>query len=175
MRAGRCAFPPLRDDKQVRLSELEVICYAILPILFIAHGCRPRWVCARRGGYRNIDNRFSGRSRAGDCFSHAHRDSARSITCESVRGPQSTIYGPRALAGVIQIFTKQGEGEPGFTLSAEGGSYDTFREALQSDGKIGTVDYSLGASRVDTDNARPNNQYRNTAGLANLGWWPNEQ
>jgi len=94
---------------------------------------------------------------------------------EIVRGPQSTIYGPRALAGVIQIFTKQGEGEPGFTLSAEGGSYDTFREALQSDGKIGTVDYSLGASRVDTDNARPNNQYRNTAGLANIGWSPNEQ
>ena len=27
---------------------------------------------------------------------------------EVVRGPQSTIYGPRALAGVIQIFTKQG-------------------------------------------------------------------
>src|SRR5436309_10559324 len=64
---------------------------------------------------------------------------------EVVRGPQSTVYGPRALAGVIQIFTKQGEGEPGFTLSAEGGSYDTFREALQSDGKIGTVEYSLGA------------------------------
>src|SRR5207244_8454889 len=31
---------------------------------------------------------------------------------EVVRGPQSTLYGPRALAGVIQIFTKQGEGTP---------------------------------------------------------------
>ncbi len=94
---------------------------------------------------------------------------------EIVRGPQSTIYGPRALAGVIQIFTKEGTGTPGVTVSAEGGSYDTFREALQSDGKIDTVDYSLGASRLDTDNARPNNQYRNTAGLANIGWSPNEQ
>src|SRR6266571_3598085 len=94
---------------------------------------------------------------------------------EIVRGPQSTLYGPRALAGVIQIFTKQGTGTPGVTVSAEGGSYDTFREALQSDGKIDTVDYSLGASRLDTDNARPNNQYRNTAGLANIGWSPNEQ
>ena len=28
---------------------------------------------------------------------------------EIVRGPQSTLYGPRALAGVIQIFTKQGK------------------------------------------------------------------
>ena len=55
---------------------------------------------------------------------------------EIVRGPQSTLYCPRALAGVIQIFTKQGTGTPGVTVSAEGGSYDTFREALQSDGKI---------------------------------------
>ncbi|HET9417882.1 MAG TPA: TonB-dependent receptor [Chthoniobacterales bacterium] len=94
---------------------------------------------------------------------------------EIVRGPQSTIYGPRALAGVIQIFTKQGEGEPGITLTGEGGSYDTFREALQSDGKIDNFDYSLGASRLDTDNARPNNQYRNTASIANVGWSPNEQ
>ena len=54
---------------------------------------------------------------------------------EVVRGPQSTLYGPRALAGVIQIFTKQGEGSPGIQSSAEGGSYDTFREWLQSDGK----------------------------------------
>ena len=43
---------------------------------------------------------------------------------EVVRGPQSTIYGPRALAGVIQIFTKQGTGTPGVMLAAEGGSYD---------------------------------------------------
>ena len=94
---------------------------------------------------------------------------------EVVRGPQSTLYGPRALAGVIQIFMKQGEGSPGIQSSAEGGSYDTFRESLQSDGKIGQFDYSVGASRIDTDNARPNNQYRNSAAIANVGWSPNEQ
>jgi vitamin B12 transporter len=94
---------------------------------------------------------------------------------EVVRGPQSTLYGPRALAGVIQIFTKQGEGSPGIQSSAEGGSYDTFRESLQSDGKIGQFDYSVGASRIDTDNARPNNQYRNSAAIANVGWSPNQQ
>src|SRR5216117_3141090 len=94
---------------------------------------------------------------------------------EVVRGPQSTLYGPRALAGVIQIFTKEGEGTPTIMLSGEGGSYDTFREWLESEGKIDQFDYSIGASRIDTDNARPNNQYRNSAAIANVGWSPNEQ
>ncbi len=94
---------------------------------------------------------------------------------EVARGPQSTIYGPRALAGVVQIFTKQGIGTPGVTLSSEGGTYDTFRETLQSDGRIDNFDYSIGASRIDTDNARPNNNYRNTSGITNVGWSPNEQ
>jgi vitamin B12 transporter len=94
---------------------------------------------------------------------------------EIVRGPQSTLYGPRALAGVIQIFTKQGNGPPSGSIRAEGGSYDTFRENGEISGSWQQFDYSLGASRLDTDNARPNNQYRNTAALANLGWSPNDQ
>src|SRR5436309_3717729 len=94
---------------------------------------------------------------------------------EVVRGPQSTLYGPRALAGVIQIFTKQGTGTPGVLFAAEGGSYDSFREWSQSDGKIEQFDYSVGASRLDTDNARPNNNYRNTAAITDVGWSPNDQ
>jgi vitamin B12 transporter len=94
---------------------------------------------------------------------------------EVVRGPQSTVYGPRAMAGVIQIFTKQGDGTPGITLSSEGGSYGAFRETLESDGKINNFDYSIGASRIDTDNARPNNQYRNSAGIADIGFSPDNQ
>ena len=68
---------------------------------------------------------------------------------EVVRGPQSAIYGPHALAGVIQIFTKKGTGTPGAMIAAEGCSYDTSREWSQSDGKIGDFDYSVGASRFD--------------------------
>src|SRR5437016_5748778 len=91
---------------------------------------------------------------------------------EVVRGPQSTLYGPRALAGAIQIFTKRGEGDPTFMFSAEGGSYGTSREVFESEGKIEQLDYSLGLSRLDTDNARPNNQYRLTNAIADIGWSP---
>ena len=94
---------------------------------------------------------------------------------EVTRGPQSTIYGPSAMAGVIQIFTKQGDGPPTVTLTSEGGSYDTFRETIASEGKIGQFDYSIGASRLDTDNARPNNQYRNSNVIADTGWSPDER
>ncbi len=94
---------------------------------------------------------------------------------EVVRGPQSTIYGPRALAGVIQLFTKVGSETPATSLSFEGGGYGTFRESAASSGKIGAIDYSLGASRLDTDNARPNNQYRLSNFIGNIGWSPNDQ
>ena len=94
---------------------------------------------------------------------------------EIVRGPQSTLYGPRALAGVIQIFTKRGSGPPTGEFSVEGGSNTTFRETLTSSGSAKQFDYSIGLSRLDTDNERPNNQYRLSSGIANLGWSPNDQ
>jgi len=94
---------------------------------------------------------------------------------EIVRGPQSTLYGPRALAGVIQIFTKQGNGPPTGEFSLEGGSNSTFRGALTSSGSANQFDYSVGLSGLTTDNERPNNQYRLWNGIANLGWSPNEQ
>jgi vitamin B12 transporter len=94
---------------------------------------------------------------------------------EVARGPQSTIYGPRALAGVIQIFTRQGETAPAGEVTAEGGSFETFRETVESEGRTNQFDYSVGASRLDTDNDRPNNEYRNSAAIANLGWSPNNQ
>ena len=52
---------------------------------------------------------------------------------EVVRGPQSTLYGPRALAGAIQIFTRQGNGTPTGTFTVEGGSFETLRGAFASE------------------------------------------
>jgi len=94
---------------------------------------------------------------------------------EVVRGPQSTVYGPRAMAGVIQIFTREGSDTPESRASAEGGSYGTFRGSMETSGKIERVDYSLGGSYLTTDNDRPNNQYRLWNFVGNVGWSPNDQ
>ncbi len=91
---------------------------------------------------------------------------------EVVRGPQSPLYGPRALAGAIQVFTRRGDGKPRATITAEGGSFGTFRESIGSEGSFGDFDYSIGASRFDSDFERRNSEYRRSNALASLGWSP---
>lgn len=39
---------------------------------------------------------------------------------EVLRGPQSTLYGSSAMAGVINIITRKGIGDPKFVVSSEG-------------------------------------------------------
>lgn len=70
---------------------------------------------------------------------------------EVLRGPQSSLYGSDAMAGVINIITKRGKGEPRFSVSAEGGSYNTFREQASVSGSQGSLHYAVDASRMDTE------------------------
>lgn len=96
---------------------------------------------------------------------------------EVLRGPQSTLYGSRALGGVINIVTKRGDGPPSASALVEGGSYDTFREQVASDGGDGSWDYAVSVSREDSRafssaEAGPNGEpdaYHNTSAAANLG------
>lgn len=94
---------------------------------------------------------------------------------EVVRGSQSTLYGPRALAGVVQIFTKRGRGTPTGSFTAEAGSFETLRGSFASQGGWKQFDYSVGLSGLTTENERANNEYRNESGVVNVGWSPNEQ
>ena len=70
---------------------------------------------------------------------------------EIIRGPQSTLYGSDALAGVINIITKKGSGKPLFTLSTEGGSYNTYKGILGLSGSLSRMNYSIGLSKFKTD------------------------
>jgi len=69
---------------------------------------------------------------------------------EIIRGAQSVLYGSDAIGGVINIITKKGKGKPEFYLSAEGGSFETFRETLGVSGANDKVSYSASVSRLDT-------------------------
>lgn len=76
---------------------------------------------------------------------------------EIVRGPTSAVYGSDAVAGVIQIFTKKGQGAFSPSISFGAGSYNTRKLDFSASGSAGALDYSLGVSGASSDgfNARP--------------------
>lgn len=86
----------------------------------------------------------------GRTFDLAHLSLDNIDRIEIVRGPQSTLYGSDAMGGVINIITKKGVGKSKFFISAETGSYGTFRESAGVSGKNKNVNYSLETSRFDT-------------------------
>lgn len=63
---------------------------------------------------------------AGDEFQFEHLTVTNIEKIELIRGPMSTAWGSDALAGVISITTKQGEGDPKVSFHGEGGSFDTY-------------------------------------------------
>ena len=94
---------------------------------------------------------------------------------EIIRGPYSTLYGSNAIGGVVALQTKRGSGDPKAMTFFEGGSFNTFREGILSDGSIGALDYSLHYAREDTSNDRPNNDLANNSGSLRLDWTVNDR
>lgn len=83
---------------------------------------------------------------------------------EVLRGPASTLYGSTAVGGVIHIITKRGSGPLSASLSAGGGSFNTFsqRATLNTGTAWGAL--SVSASQLDTDGHMAfNNQYDNAS------------
>jgi vitamin B12 transporter len=93
---------------------------------------------------------------------------------EFVRGAESALFGAQASAGVIQLFSKRGDPEsniPHGSVSYERGSFQTDRWAGNLNGGAGErFDYSLSGEQFHTVGAYQNDFYRNTTGMANLGY-----
>lgn len=111
-------------------------------------------------------------------LSHLTLDNVERI--EILRGPQSTLYGSDALAGVINIVSRRGEGRPAVALEASGGSYGSWRGAAAVSGGAGRLSYSFGLSRYQTaglsaasteyaGNSEADG-YRNATLSGQLGW-----
>lgn len=66
---------------------------------------------------------------------------------EIVRGPAAAVYGSDAVAGVVQIFTRQGEGPFAPYVGIGAGNRRTGKLEAGFSGKHGALDYSLGLQR----------------------------
>jgi outer membrane receptor protein involved in Fe transport len=99
----------------------------------------------------------------GGYFDFASLSPANIDRIEVVRGPQSALYGSDAIAGVVQIFTRDPEeptGRPEFELSLEAGNYSQFSAASGVHGRHNGFHYSALVNHRETDNAVPNNYFR---------------
>jgi iron complex outermembrane receptor protein len=72
---------------------------------------------------------------------------------EVLRGPFSAIYGNHS-GGVIQLFTREGEGAPSVETTLTAGSYGSRKADLNAQGKQAGIGYVLDASRFETDGYR---------------------
>ncbi|MBF4989844.1 TonB-dependent receptor domain-containing protein [Methylophilus sp. QUAN] len=70
---------------------------------------------------------------------------------EILRGPATSLYGQDAIGGVIQIFTKKGEGKPQFYAGLGYGSYHTLTADAGVNGAYQDTKFSLTASSSDSD------------------------
>jgi len=70
---------------------------------------------------------------------------------EVLRGPASSLYGADAVGGVVQIFTRRGEGAPRWSAAAEVGGYRSFRGDVAASGASGAWDYGLSLGREQSD------------------------
>jgi len=101
----------------------------------------------------------------GGAFTFAHLTTDDVERIEIVRGPVSVLYGSDAVAGVIQIFTRtgQGSGVPRVEAEAGAGSHGTSRVGATITGGTARVAYSVGFSRFAADGLFPvNSDYQNS-------------
>lgn len=82
-------------------------------------------------------------------LSHLQTDNIERI--EIVKGPQSTLYGSDALAGVINIFTRQGTETNRLRLQTEGGSKSYYKGSGYLTGSFNIFNYSINFSRTGTE------------------------
>jgi len=76
---------------------------------------------------------------------------------EVLRGPAAAVYGSEAVAGVVQLFTRRGQGATRATAALSYGAQQTVQGSASVSGGTEKLDYALSAShaRGDGFNAMP--------------------
>lgn len=97
---------------------------------------------------------------------------------EVVRGPQSALWGSDALAGVVNVITRQPTGKFSAGGFAEAGAYDTFSLGGRISGKVLGARTGLSLSRLysggsnSSRNGPEDDGYQNTTGTLNVAGSP---
>ncbi len=102
-------------------------------------------------------------SSPGNAFDFANLQTNNIDRIEIVRGPQSTLYGSEAMAGVINIITKTGEGSPSISLNGEGGSNNYYNGSVLTAGKYDFLSYTILFSQLKSEGVSSiSSKYGNT-------------
>nr|WP_238474448.1 TonB-dependent receptor [Pseudomonas cavernae] len=90
---------------------------------------------------------------------------------EVLRGPVATLYGSNA-GGVIQLFSRDGEGAPRIGAETLIGSDGLSKNHLSAEGAVAGAGFVLDASRLDTDGYRDHSAARRDQTFAKLNLDP---
>lgn len=110
-------------------------------------------------------------NQAGGAFDFGAAQVLELARVEVVRGAASSLYGSDALAGVIQLVTRQAPAGASREAhaEAEAGGFGWRRGRIGSMGRAGIADWNLGLQRLTTDNDVPNSAFAQTAAAAAAG------
>lgn len=96
----------------------------------------------------------------GGSFDLSTLDPAGIERIEIVRGPLSAVHGSDAIAGAVQVITRDGRGGRGLDLDASGGRFGVYRVAGDVRGGAGGADLSLAGAWVDEGSPPDGQRFR---------------
>lgn len=128
--------------------------------------------------------RFDSQTTGGPVWEQIPLDQIERI--EVLRGPAAAVYGSDAIAGVVQVFTKRGQGPAQPTAALTVGSYRTSLAQAGLSGSADAFDYALSASQGQSNgfDARTSavaghnpddDGWRRTSGNARVGYQINAE
>lgn len=128
--------------------------------------------------------RFDSQTTGGPVWEQIPLDQIERI--EVLRGPAAAVYGSDAIAGVVQVFTKRGQGPAQPTAALTVGSYRTSLAQAGLSGSADAFDYALSASQGQSNgfDARTaavaghnpdDDGWRRTSGNARVGYQINAE
>lgn len=93
---------------------------------------------------------------------------------EVVRGAGSVLYGDSSIAGVINIITKKGKGQPKVSTSVTGGSYGLHDEGVVLTGSEGRFSYAINGENQQMEGYRDRSEFTTKGGAMNFGFDVND-